>query len=125
MVLESRGEKDLLITRCPLNYLYIAASKACSNFKVFQVYEMLNRSLASRGRQKRGKVTGTAVAHILGRIVHILGHITSRLPHQLTTKPRIYCVHTVFLYVFVDFVKLTWHIRYDPQCKNRWNFFST
>ena len=54
---------------------------------------------------------------------HILGHITSRLPHQLTTKPRFYCVPTVFLYVFVEFVELTWHIRHDPKCENRWNFF--
>ena len=53
----------------------------------------------------------------------ILGHITSRLPHQLTTKPRFYCVPTVFLYVFVEFVELTWHIRHDPKCENRWNFF--
>ena len=54
----------------------------------------------------------------------ILGHITSRLPHQLTTKPRFYCVPTVFLYVFVEFVELTWHIRHDPKCENRWNFFN-
>ena len=53
----------------------------------------------------------------------ILGHITSRLPHQLTTKPRFYCVPTVFLYVFVEFVELTWLIRHDPKCENRWNFF--
>ena len=53
----------------------------------------------------------------------ILGHITWRLPHQLTTKPRFYCVPTVFLYVFVEFVELTWHIRHDPKCENRWNFF--
>ena len=49
----------------------------------------------------------------------ILGHITSRLPHQLMLKPRFYCVPTVFLYVFVE---LTWHIRHDPKCENRWNF---
>ena len=54
---------------------------------------------------------------------HILGHITSRLPHQLTTKPCFYCVPTVFLYVVVEFVELTWHIRHDPKCENRWNFF--
>ena len=54
---------------------------------------------------------------------HRLGQISSRLPHQLTTKPRFYCVPTVFLYVFVEFVELTWHIRHDPKCENRWNFF--
>ena len=28
-----------------------------------------------------------------------------------------------FLYVVVEFVELTWHIRHDPICKNMWNFF--
>ena len=56
-------------------------------------------------------------------ITHRLGQIISWLPHQLTTKPHFYCVPTVFLYVFVEFVELTWHIRHDPKCENRWNFF--
>ena len=59
---------------------------------------------------------GTAVAHILGQI-------SWRLPHQLTTKPHFNCVPTFFLYVVVEFVELTWHIRHDSICKNMWNFF--
>ena len=54
---------------------------------------------------------------------YILGHITSWLPHQLMTKPRFYFVPTFFLYVVVKFVELTWYIRQDPICENKWNFF--
>ena len=39
-------------------------------------------------------------------ITHRLGRIISRLPHQLTTKPRFYCVPTLFVYVVVKFVEL-------------------
>ena len=67
---------------------------------------------------------GTAITHTLGRIIDWVKsfkgcHISCRQSHVLL------CSYFFFLYVVVEFVELTWHIRHDPKCENRWNFFST